>query len=361
MAKITLRTIAEKVGVSPSAVSRVLRNDRTCFISPKKRNLVLQVTKEYRYVPDFSARNLVLGRTSHLAFVICRFSQLEETGPFVSKIIEAAENTARNAQFILSVVTIPYDDPVELERLCSAETLYDGLIFGSSVLSEKGRQIIGRAKMPAVILEDIPSSPNGFSVVLTDKQEGTNKAISHLKDLGHTSIAFYGHNPYMLERFQAALLANDLEKDRDLFFTFPVRNIYEVEIEAFSAADYLLQEVRKFTAVFCCNDFVALGLCRRLKSEGIAPGKDLSVMGFDDVEQLLDVPEEARFLTTVHKPRGEVGKKAVELLIRMVGKRRKNVVAQMPCRLVLRKSTAQVNPTGGIRWKAEKAQVASPS
>ncbi len=341
MANITLETIAKKAGVSPSAVSRVLRNDRKCFISQVKRDRILEITRQLGYVPNISARNLALGRTSHLAFVLCSFSHIEASGPFVFKVLEGAEKQARREGFALSVITIPFGDRDELEKLYSARPLYDGLVFGNSVLSAEEIALAAGSGMPAVIMEDDPSPRRLLPRVITSKQRGIDKAVAYLKKAGHSRIALYRHRQTPLDRFQRALESNDLEFKEPLDFTFPPRSIYELELEAFYGADTLLRKRKAFSAVLCSNDFVALGLCRRLRQEGIRPGEDLSVMGFDDIEQLLGIPEPEQFLTTIHKPNEEAGRKAVELLIGLLTKGRKAVrEAEMPCRVIVRKSVA---------------------
>lgn len=340
MQKITLKTIAQKVKVSPSTVSRVIRNDRTCYISKSKKQAILEAVRKLNYAPNFAARNLALGKSSNVAFVLCRLCHIGESGPFTFKILENIQETLRREGYSLSVITIPHDNLNGFREICLSRKLYDGIIFGSGVISEETADIIKNSEIPKIVVDDNSPFLENIPRVITDKEEGITSAISYLKKMGHRKIAFYGHSTSMLELFRKAMINNELSFDKKLDFRFSSGNIYELMFDAYVNATLVLENLSKFTGVFCANDFVALGLIQRLTEKKIKVGSEISIIGFDNIEELLNVPEDERFLTTIHKPREKMGEETAELLLKMMKNgRMRNRAKKLPCRLIIRKST----------------------
>ncbi len=340
MGTVSLKSIAREVGVAPSTVSRVLRNDARCYVSKAKKEAILQAARTQEYIPHAAARSLVLKRSFNIAFVLCDFSKLEESGPFTPKMVEGVHQVLTPAGYVLSFVTIPQRDPAALERVCSATRTYDGLIFPLGTVDEQAAGVLADSSMPFVIAGDNSSHLRSFARVFTDKNGGFSRVIGHLKELGHTDIAFLGQIRSALDMFFDGCREHSLTVRPESIRLFESRNYYELQMAAYLAAQPLL--TGPHTAVVCSNDFTALGLCQRLRDAGLEPGKDMSVTGFDDVEELLDVPEENRFLTTVHKPREEMGEAAARLLLEKIAD--PGITAreeQLPCRLVVRTSTGR--------------------
>lgn len=346
MKKVTLKTIADEVGVTPSTVSRVLRGDATCYISKDRKEKIFDLTDRLNYSPNFAARNLVTGKTSHVAFVLCQFAHLEEHGPFTYKIIDGIRDYLTEKGYILSVVTIPRGDIRAFERLCAARNIYDGIIFGSGVVSKEELKIFSRSGMSGVFFADDAPYPEGFSFVQTDKSTGVEEAVSHLKDKGSENIAFFGYGTSenianSRKMFKESLKKNGLEFEKRFSYEFPVRsvNVYRLSLDAYLAADRVVDDFPEYSSVFCTNDFVALSLCEKFEEKGIEPGRDVSVVGIDNIEELLGIPDNERFLTTIHKPREEMGRRAADILLKSIESRDGSLSEKFPCRLVVRKST----------------------
>jgi len=339
----TLKNIAEKIGVYPSTVSRVLRGDKKCFISQRKKTLIQEYAKQINYQPNIAARNLVLKRTSHIAVVLGDFSHLENVGPFTTNIIQGIQECAEKESYIVSLVTVACQNMSDIASVCSKSNVYDGIIFGAGIVDPAAAKVISGSRMPVVCFGVEGLSPAGVSCVTTSKQEGVVEAVRHLKQLGHDKIACFGNHHGVVELYRNAVVANSCVSSEELVFFFPSHDIYRLTLDAYCHADTLLANMSKFTAIFCTNDFVALGLCERMKQNGIMPGKDISVIGFDDIEDLLSVREEDRFLTTVHKPRKEMGREAFQMLLGIIrGGSPSATTKSLACRLVVRKTTKAI-------------------
>jgi len=340
---VTLKSIADRVGVVPSTVSRIIRKDKTCYINKVKKEAILRAVREMGYSPNIAARNLVTGRTSHVAFVLADISSLKAVGPFFFSNIEGAYKEFEKNGMALSFVSHLQGDQRDIQKICAAKGVYDGLIFGSSMLRETDRDVILRSSLPVVILDDESAFLEGTARVITDKSDGGFQGISYLKNIGHSRIAYYGCSAETESYFKDAVSKLGLYQDETLVFNFSYKGIYNLTLDAYSAAGPVLENIRKYTAIFCCNDFTALGLCRRSKEAGIEAGKDISVMGFDDVEELLGVKKEEMFLTTVQKPRVAMGREVARLLMEMIKSGKKIATTRkLACSVVIRSSTKAI-------------------
>ena len=158
------------------------------------------------------------------------------------------------------------------------------------------------------------SNDKGVSSVVSDEISGGIMVISHLKTLGHNQIAYISGPQFIStgkERYQGfiqGMKSAEIKINNNLVIFC---NSFSEE-EGRNAAKKLLAAKTKFTAIFTGNDIMALGVYSELKQNRIRCGKDISVVGFDDM------PFADKFsppLTTVHTPLIDVGTKAARLLL----------------------------------------------
>jgi LacI family transcriptional regulator len=343
MERTSLRTIARKVGVAPCTVSRVLRNDVRCYVSQAKKEAIFNAARECDYSPHQAARSLALRKSFNIGFVLCDLARLDDSGPLTPRMIDGIHRVLTPAGYLLSFVTIPWGDADALKRVCSAAQTYDGLIFPvGTVADEGGTGILASSRVPFISVGDNRPFLGGYPRVLTDKAGAFSRIVLYLKELGHNDLAFYGQPGAVLDMFFDGCRENSLIVRSENVHLFTARNFYEVQMTAYLAADPLLAGTH--TAVVCGNDFTALGLCGRLKKEGIRVGLDVSVTGFDDIEALLGVREDERLLTTVHKPQAEMGEAAARLLLERIADPETSPREELlPCQLVVRTSTGPIS------------------
>lgn len=345
---ITLETIAKKAGVAPSTVSRVLRNDKGCYLSEEKKENILRISRSLNYIPNFSARNLATGKTNNIAFALCLFSHLDEQRSRNFVMLDRIHSVLEDEGYQLSVVVVNYQDLDELGKVCMNKRLYDGVIFAKNVLPDRGREIFENAAVPLVALDDDNPWLKSITRICSDKLASFVSAIDHLKTLGHERIAFFGFGAHKLI-FMKAMEKCGLGFCRELDYELEIKNQQNFSLESYIQSKRLVEEVGKFSAVFCTNDLAAFGLCERLAEHGIEVGRDVSVVGFDNLEGLQGKKEEDCFLTTIHKPLGEIGEKAARLLLWLIkGGEVSNKKHNLSCRLIVRKSTGQFNQKRGV-------------
>ena len=168
-------------------------------------------------------------------------------------------------------------------------------------------------------------------------------ATNHLIELGHTNIAFIGadiEHPSLSDRlkgYKQALENAKIQIKNNLIVT---NSKYPDRVSGYNSIKSLLSKNKNVTAVFACNDAMAIGVLNYLNDNGYKVPKDISLIGFDDVEAdlMLNPP-----LTTIRVPKIEMGIEAMKLLVNTL-KNKKSLLNKIlvPVELIERESTSTI-------------------
>jgi DNA-binding LacI/PurR family transcriptional regulator len=302
-----IRDVAREAGVSYQTVSRVL-NDSPA-IRPATRERVLRAIDDLGYRPNPAARALVTSRSGIIGVLS---SQSALYGPTTS--IQAIEVAARAAGYRLSVTSISTSDTESIRA--GLDFLLGQSIEALVVLAPQVGVFEALNEMsiavPFVTLE-APGLDPGKSIAV-DQTRGARMAVRHLIDLGHSDILHIaGPSDWLeararLDGYRSELLEAGLSPREPLIGDWTAEFGHRAGLDLFEARD--------FTAVFCSNDQMALGLLHAARDAGVDVPGELSVVGFDDT------PESAHFapaLTTVRQNFVEIGNRAIALLLAELG------------------------------------------
>ena len=241
---------------------------------------------------------------------------------------------------MLSTVKPNFTDKDTLPRFLLEKSV-DGIIIAGKV----PQNLIDRIhdlEIPIVFV-DYETNINSHSHVLIDNMQGGIIATNHLLELGHKNIGFIGgdfNHPSIKDRFlgyKQALETANLKINSGLI----VKNLsYPNRQNGYTSAKKLFENKQDITAVFACNDAMAIGVMHYLKDNGIKIPGEISLIGFDDVEvDLLLKPQ----LTTVRVQKLELGIEAFRLIVDRL--KVKNYFAKkilVPVDLIVRESTKQL-------------------
>jgi LacI family transcriptional regulator len=332
--KVTIYDVARAAKVSIATVSKVI--NRTGSISEKTRSRVLKVMEDLNYKPSVVASALTGKRTNTVGLLIPDLAN-----PFFAEIARSVEDRGHEAGFNLMICSTDNDPDKESEYISlMRQKSVDGIILASGLVSDTAvKQLIDHQIPLAVIARDLPVL--AVNAVLVDDFAGGYMAVSHLLSLGHRRIGVVAEDLRLMssrERvrgYRHALEEAGAENDDSLV------RVSDFTIEGGRrAALELLQMPDRPTALFACNDLLAIGAMRAAKELGLAIPEDLSVVGFDNTI-LAEIVDPG--LTTVAQPIGNMGRQVVDLLIDEIQGEEKPArrVVLLP-RLVERKSTAPV-------------------
>ena len=330
----TMRDVAERAQVSVATVSHVI-ND-THYVSPELRQRVLDAIEELNYRPNRLARALSRKSVPMLALIVPDISN-----PYWSSVARAVQDVTDKYDY--SVIVCSHDGLFEREIrfLRSLSGWISGLILHPyHVTYEHVSQTMGNA-IPIVIVGDF--MPDGERASNWDHVGGDNKrcaqiAVEHLISLGHRRIAFIqgpAGTPTGVSRlagFRRALELAGLPVYEHLL----VPGDYTREAGRQGMATLLAMENRP-TAVFCANDLIALGALEVAKEQGYQIPRDLSIVGFDDIDESLHASPP---LTTIQQPPRQLGILSAQTFIERLEGRKKSVRVDIEASLIVRESTA---------------------
>jgi LacI family transcriptional regulator len=308
--RITLRKLAEHLGLSRTTISMILNDvpDATRF--PKEtRQRVIESAKRLGYRPNYFARSLGKKRTYLIGVIAPDFGN-----GFEAAVLSGFERRLLNTRYT-SLVSTHLLSPSLLER--QVETLCDRGAEGLLLVNSTPNESPG---IPAVTI-CTDRSPIWSTRVSIDNAYGIGAAISHLAKLGHRDIAFIKGpegSGDTEERWKSVLATcKRLGVRIDARLTVQLERLDPPGTrhaeEGRVAAEDLLRRGKRFTALVAFNDISALGAMTALREAGYRVPEDVSVMGFDDIE-FASIAFPA--LTTIRQPLHEMGATAAELLLR---------------------------------------------
>jgi len=339
---VTLRDVAERAGVSPRTVSNVV-NDFP-HVSPAMRVRVQAALDELGYRPNLLARSLRKGTTGIIALLVPQIA-VPYFGELAHEIVERASELG---------ITVLIDETggdsvreLELLGVAARSSWVDGVILSSLGLGGSALASLG-ATVPVVLLGE-RTAGTALDHVGIDNVRASMEAVQHLLDSGRTRIAAIGGSGtewdatsrLRLDGYRAALVAAGLPVDDALHARTP----HYTRADAAVAVRKLLALAEPPDALFCFSDELAAGSLRELHVGGIRVPHDVSVVGFDDIEEAgYTTPA----LTTVSPDRPGIARAALDLLLERIGGsevRARDV--RVPARLVVRESSMPVQTTAG--------------
>lgn len=306
--RVTLSDIAKDTNISTAAVSMALRGGHG--VSAATREKVKKSADRLGYVYDRSAALLRTGRSNTVGIVVGTVSN-----SFFGKLVSGVDEVIGEAQkisFLLNAREDPERQNFLLTRM--REQSVDGLILCPAPgTTQHLLDTMSAWNIPVVqMMRSISETKGDF--VSADYQSGIEAMCAHLIRLGHTQIAFVGgaleHSATQqrIKGFQIALRRASLNANRILRTTNDSRG-------GRNAVAELRAQDPPPTAIVCFNDHVAMGVMAGVRAAGLKPGRDIAVVGFDNIDSGADTYPA---LTTVETHGHSIGREAGRLLLRRI-------------------------------------------
>lgn len=306
---VSMKDVARAADVSLGTVSNVL--NRPEIVAEGTRTRVQKVIKELGFVVNASAQTLRAGRTKVLGLVVPDIGN-----PFFTEVAKGVDDAAFAAGFSVILCNTNEDSAKEdryLDLLVSQRVA--GILITPARESHAAMARLADRQVAITLLDRSSTGLDACSVAVDDAAGG-GMAFDHMYGLGHRDIlVLHGPAdiPQVAERKRGILEASKAREGADaatLQF-IPAPHMTAAAGESAVAA-FLASGELTFTALICANDLLALGAMRALRASGISVPKDVSVMGYDDIDfaASAQVP-----LTSIRQPKYQLGYAAAELLI----------------------------------------------
>jgi DNA-binding LacI/PurR family transcriptional regulator len=349
MGRVTLQTIADRVGVSRMTVSNAF--SRPDQLSARLRDQILAVADELGYVgPDPTARALASGTAGAVGLLLSDIVPYALTDEIAMQFISGIADELGASGLALTLLSAASRDGVVQAR----DVAIDGALVYSCDPDSSAVGWLMRRRLPLVFVDQAPAP--GIPSVNVDDRLGAQAAARYLVDLGHRVVAIvttgYGGDFGIITNPLDTILAH-AERQRMLGW---LEALGEADIEpivvrqphadpqdnGYDGIQAILDSGRRPTGMLCFSDAIAGGVIRALRDAGLRVPEDVSVIGFDD-NPIARRMQPA--LTTVRQDAQGKGRAAAAALINAIehaggrpARRGRHVL--LPTELIIRDSTA---------------------
>jgi LacI family transcriptional regulator len=332
---ITIKDIAVKANVAVSTVSRAL-NDKF-DINPKTKERILKIIKDSGYNPNNIARGLVMQKVFTIGLIIPDISN-----PFFAEVAVGVETRAKKLGYSVIFCNTNNDLIGEKAALTIMKgRMVDGLIVSLSNESKNEVESFRETNLPIVQI-DRKITGVEYPGVFVDNIKSAYNATKYLIDLGHKKITHFAGDLQTqtgidrLEGFKKAVKEACI-REQD---TMVIEGKYSVDSGKESMRELLKLEYKP-TALFAASDLQAAGALYVASRAEINVPEDLSIIGHDDIDLSYLVNPN---LTTMEQPKKQLGKLAVDLLLKTIGNKSSDRIINekdivLNTKLVIREST----------------------
>ena len=306
---VSIRDVAERAQVSVGTVSNVLNRPDTVGAATRER--VRSAIAELGFVRNESARHLRAGSSRTIGLVV-----LDIANPFFTDMARAVEDVASAQGLAVIFCNSDHDAGREAGYLdLLTEQRVQGVLITPTEELSPGLDVLRGRGVPVVLVDRRAPAPGQCSVAVDDVLGG-RLAADHLLERGHRRIAFVGGSsglPQMMERHAGVVAAvRETCGDDDALTVLSPSSLTVAGGREAAESIIGTPATRRPTAVLCANDLLALGVLQEMVRHGFAVPDDMAIVGYDDIDfaAAAAVP-----LTSVRKPRYELGRRAAELLL----------------------------------------------
>lgn len=305
----TLKDVAEKSGVSISAVSKILSGKAD--FKEETKNKVFSVAKEIGYAPNALARSV----QKNSGYQMIGFFIPNIMNPFFAELVNEVEKRLARHGFILTLC-IFNDSQEKLKRFLKmlVETRATGCIIAGTREDECEEDFQAAKRFLSMV--SIQADVENVDRVDVTDEAGTYEIVSYLISKGHKKIAFLGY------RFDISILKNRLagyyralsEHHIEVQDNYVIEGKHDPK-EIYERAHQLLSSPDRPTAIHCINELVASNVYLAAKDLGLRIPEDISVTGFDGISiSKLLTPQ----LTTIQDPVDLLAQIAVDMLMEQI-------------------------------------------
>jgi alanine racemase len=316
MARVTIKEIAEKAGVSITSVSFAFNNPSRLPEATVQR--ILEVAEELGYTPNPIARSMNTGRTGVIGILVPQPLTEIIRNPFLAEFLEGVGEVCTAAGYSLMIVP-PLEGSV---KRAVGKAAVDGFLTLGLELYKSTMVVLRQREVPFVMVDGDPIE--GVPTVNVDDEAGARALMLHVLQAGHRDIAILGIRSGKEGRYQeyAGTLRRRMQGYLSALNEFGLeldhRRVQLIECSSTAHGGRIgfhqvWRRKHRPTAIVAMSDVIALGVMDAARQAGLRLPEDLSVAGFDDIPfARLVTPA----LTTVAQPLRRKGKLAADLLVK---------------------------------------------
>ena len=323
---ITVKDIAKLAGVSITTVSRVLNGDETYSMTEAVRKRVLETARKYEYAPQNAARSLVSRKSYKLGVILHRVES--DLGlPYFGEIFCAfcREAIRHNYQTLLLPVE-NYDCDQEVLNSIRAGNA-DAYLIGATMIGSQTMRELKERQLPVAvyIADSLFSDPLPETSIFRMELEAAFRAMFlELRERGFREFALFSSEPLEnVQRFRELRRGAEYGIRCAEIIFYSQRHDFFQALDVIRTAEEKWEQLSRHELILCRNDMAALALCETIRRHGLIPGKDISVIGFDGIEDALlgNTPNAPLFLSTIATHLADFGTQMADFLLRKIARK----------------------------------------
>ena len=339
MERITIKEIAKLCGVGVSTVSRAINNHPD--INEETKQKVMDVIKQYNYIPNNSARNLKRSASKTIGILVKGM-----TNPFFTKMIRIfQEEIDRNRYDMILQEVLEDEDELEIALEIIKEKRLKGIVFLGGYFDHTQEQLklIPVPFVLATITLKNDIDPTIYSSVSVDNYLESYKVTNYLiHELGHKKIAILcatkndsSIGNLRLAGYRQACLEANLDASELICYSEAVEDVYSLK-NGYEITKRLLESKKEFTCLYAISDVMAIGASKALLEAGKKIPEDCAVVGFDGLDETFYYNPS---ITTLKQPSKRMAQESIRILFALIYKKEKNQHIVFEGELLEREST----------------------
>jgi LacI family transcriptional regulator len=311
---MTLKELAQKLGLSPTTVSRALNGYPE--VNEATRERVVAAARRHNYRPNTRAIRLATGRAMAIGHVIPISTRHEMVNPIFADFIAGAGEVYARQGYDLLMSVAPDDDEERIYRDLHARGAVDGVILHAPRLDDPRIPLLAGLGLPFVVHGRSTGAALPYSWVDVNNRRAFARAAEFLLDLGHRRVALVNGLEFMdfavrrRSGYLDALAARGIAPDPALMSSDEM-----TEARGFRAACAMLDRPDPPTAFLVASMISGLGVRRAIEARGLRLGRDVSVIIHDDDLSYLKNGDDLPIFTATRSSVREAGRQAAAMLI----------------------------------------------
>jgi LacI family transcriptional regulator len=333
---VSLRQLAEHLGLSPATVSLVINRSAVADSIPQEtKDRIFKAVRAFKYRPNFFARSLRAQRSFTIGVIVPEVSD-----GYSAHVMSGIEDYLLQEGYFYFVASHRHrSDLIDEYPRLFLERSIDGLV----VVDTPWKLMLS---VPVVTVSG-HNQVKGVTNIVLDHKRAAEVALRHLFQLGHRQIAFIKGQEFSSDT--EVRWSNIESVARQLSLPIDPELVAQLEGDSpspkvgYEAARRLLVVGKPFTALFAFNDISAIGAIHAFREAGLKVPHDVSVVGFDDIQS---AAYQNPALTTVRQPLREMGRIAAETMLRRINRPKSDLLSTertVEPELIIRETTCRLS------------------
>ncbi len=330
---VTMDHIAKQTNLSKATVSRALRDSP--LVTGVTKALVVETARKCGYTVNKNAKKLRDKRTNSIAIALDfpSYPGQRISDPFIFELLSDIVNALSVREQDVLLCSPGANSALSYQNILAAKTA-DGIIFLGQGDKEDILEDLAKLKVPFVVWGGVLQD-SGYCTVGSDNEYGGYLVGSRFADFGYSNILFIGNSHHLEFRLRRKGLETGLmEGEKEFTITDLTLKDFTYESSYRAAKHFLAKSKQTVEAVFAVSDIMAIAFAVALKEAGLTPGKDVSIIGYNDI------PVASYFspaISTIRQDTIQAGGLLVEKLMQILeGLSAKSVM--LPTNLVIRET-----------------------